>query len=443
MKKNLPKKMEHAVKTIKHTVKSAYGLIFISGKNVSLPYAFDSHGIIRYYMNFEMKGYYGLMPLANGRYIIYDRKYLCPTYLLPYCTQIYEGDLFGRFHKVFYLPKGCHHDACEKEPGGNLMLITNSLKKQLGDVVIEVDRNTGEIADQLDFRHILGNAHRDMMGWIHLNTVTYDNKEDTLLICARNLHSVCNIRWKTKKLLWILADPRFWEGTEYESKVLKPDRETSWFYQPHTSYWVSQNQLAVFDNHWHKRRPVPYFDEDPASYVKLFRVDETKHTVSLEHSYRGEKSKITSNPRVEPAKKRVFSMEGTLEPLINGHGGMVYEYDYDTEEVLNQYLIQDYYYRGYEFLPEYDRLAEKMELDQNYVAGFLTRPKEVEHNITIPDQSFSELGAADKKDLIFELSDDTVYIRARDHRIKCVYFVGKNYTYKRDFRKPPQYITDL
>lgn len=436
--KPLPKRLENAVRVEKHTAKSAYGLIFVSGKSIPFPYAFDSHGVIRYYMSYKPKGY-GLIPLSKGRYIFFDRKFLCPTYQLPYSTQVYEMDVLGRVHKVFYMPNGCHHDACEKDSGGNLFMITNSLKGHIGDVVAEVDRDTGEIVDHLDFRKIFGKAHRDNINWIHLNTVSYDKEEDELLICARNLHSICKIKWSTKKLIWILCDPRFWERTDYESKVLKPVGDMRWCYQPHAPYWISKDQLAVFDNHWHARRPVNYFDGDAASYVKIFRIDEEQFIVSMEHSYRGAKSKITSNPRVNMEKKRVFSMEANLEPFIDGRGGMIYEYDYDTEEVLNQYSIRHVYYRGYEFSPEYDNLAKEMEIAENYIAGFLNKPKEIESNIPIPENLLSEVKFEEKEEVTFDRSDDVVYIGTKDHLLQGVYFVGEERTYFRDLSKPAQH----
>ncbi len=434
----LPSCLEGALRIEKRTEKTAYGLIFVSGKAIPLPYAFDSHGIIRYYLDFSTKGY-GLIPLSGGRYILFDRKYLSPTYLLPYSSQIYDMDLWGRVHKVFYLPKGCHHDVCEKEPGGNLMLITNSLAKHVGDVVIEVDRNTGEIVDQLDFRYVLGMSYRDMTSWIHLNTVLFRKEENALFICARNLHSVCKVNWKTKKLIWILGDPRFWKDTIYESKVLRPVGEIQWFYQPHSPYWASEDQLAIFDNHWHLRRPLPYFDDDPNSYVKIFKIDEERRTASLEHSYKGVKSKITSNPRVVKEKNRMFSMEGYLEPEIDGYGGMIYEFNYETEQVLNQFAIRDKFYRTYELAPDYDSLSREMILDENYIAGFLKKPKYTETRVKIPEQSITEEVTADgKQSVYFEISEDVLYIGARDHNIRGVYFAGKNNNYFRDMSKPPQ-----
>ncbi len=441
----LPKSLEGAAKVEKHSAKSAYNLILVSGKSAPYPFAFDSSGCIRYYLNYRPKGY-GLLPLSNERYIFVERKVLCPTYQLPHSTQIYEIDALGRIYKVFYVPRGCHHDVCEKEPGGNLLAITNSIEGHIGDVIIELDRNTGEIVDRVDLRQIFGNTHRDNINWTHLNTVSYNKEEDTVLFCARNLHSVCKIRWSTKELLWILCDPRFWENTPFEGKLLKPVGEMKWSYQAHAPYVFekceekpNEVRLAIFDNHHQARRKVSFFDGDNHSYIKIYRINEKDHTVTMEHSYQGVKSKITSNPRVEREKDRVFSMGAYLDPLFEeSRGGMIYEFDYDTEEVLNQYSIKYYYYRGYEFSPDYGILAGKMKLDSNYMAGFLIKPERFDGMVEIPEDKLADVEFDNREEVTIARTDEVIYIGTKDHLLGQVYFVGKKNTYYRDIRKPEQ-----
>lgn len=440
--KKLPKSLLNAVKKVKHEAKSVYNLILVSGKSAPLPFAFDSSGCIRYYLNYRPKGY-GLIPLSQGRYIFFERKVLYPTYQLPHATQIYEIDLLGRIYKVFFVPKGCHHDICEMEPGGNLLTITNSIQGHIGDVIIEIDRKTGAILHRIDLREIFGTVHRDNINWVHLNTLSYDKEEDTVLFCARNLHSICKVKWSSKELLWILCDPRFWEGTGFEKKVLKPEGEVQWSYQAHAPYVFEQKdeeiKLAVFDNHHHARRKVSFFDGDMHSYVKIYSINEKEHTVRMEHAYQGVKSKITSNPRIEVDARRVFSMGAYLDPLYEEKwGGMIYEYDYDTEVVINQYAIRYYYYRGYELRPNYNALAEKMELEEYPIAGFLIKPKETNKKIAIPKKKLKDVSFENREEVTITRTNEVIYIGTKDHMLGQVFFVGKKHTYYRDIRKPKQ-----
>ena len=53
---------------------------------------------------------------------------------------------------------------------------------------------------------------------------------------------------------------------------------------------------------------------------------------------------------------------------------MTYEFDYDTEKVLNQYCLKKTFYRAEEMRIDYNDLASPMELDENYIKGELWQP---------------------------------------------------------------------
>lgn len=436
----LPASLQDAVQVEESGGTTAFGLTLVSGKSVPYPFAYDKSGTIRYFLNHRPRGY-GLFPLANGHFIFVDRQVLIPTYEIPHSTQIYEMDYFGRVHKTYFVEKGGHHDIHEKTPGGNLLMVSNSMDNHVEDVILEIDRTTGDIVKSLDMREIFHETYCNLIDWVHINTISYDEKSRCVLISPRNLHSLVKVNWDTKELIWILCDPRFWEGTNYIDKVLKPVGDISWHYQQHAAYQLSDdldgnpntNHYIMFDNHWHKRRRVKFFDNDELSYAKIYTVDEINKTVKLEHKYAGVKSKITSNALLDFAKKRVFSMGGYLEPLIDDRQGMIYEYDYDTEKVINQYSIKYFFYRAYEFVINYNCLATPMVKDKNYLVGHLEKPVLTNETITDTQNKLPEDANID-----YIIKEDIFHIQGFDHLIKKVYFVGKNKTYVRDMSRTYQ-----
>ena len=64
-------------------------------------------------------------------------------------------------------------------------------------------------------------------------------------------------------------------------------------------------------------------------------------TVRQDKLFKSVKSIITSNCEYDKNKNRMFSFGGYLHPLIGGQKGMVYEYDYKTGAVLNQYSAKN------------------------------------------------------------------------------------------------------
>lgn len=431
----LPESLLDMVNVKQYSGSSAFGLTMVSGKSVPYPFAYDSAGHIRYYLKFRPRGY-GLFPMDKDRFLCGDRSELLQTYEIAHPTQLYDMDYFGRQFKIYYVKNGCHHDYNEKTPGGNILVVSSTMDGYYEDMIVEIDRNTGDIVKTLDLRDIFGSTYCDRTDWVHINTISYDESSNSVLISPRNLHSVIKVDWGTNELIWILCDPRFWEGTEYMDKVLKPEGEISWHYQQHAAYELPENldgyentrHIILFDNHWHKRRRVDFFDEDTSSYVKIYTIDEQTNTVRLEHSYQGVKSKITSNGLLDFKKRRVFSMGGYLDPLIDERGAMICEYDYDTEKMLNQYSIKNYFFRAYEMKVNYQVLAEPMPKDENYVVGSLQRIELLNTKITVPDMKIPTEVQTD-----YKIKEDVLYLYTVDHAISHIYLLGNNRDYVQDY----------
>lgn len=429
----LPSSMDQIVKVEKSTKPSAYGLIEVSGFATPHPFAFDTQGHVRWYLS-ETYASYGYFPLTNGHFIVMESDIMIQTYEKPHAQLLYEMDFLGRVHQIYVIENGAHHEVIEKTPGGNLLVLTNSIDEHVEDVVQEIDRNTGEIVKSLDMREIFGDTYVDMIDWAHLNTVSYNPKDDSILISVRNVHSGIKVNWTTNELVWILGHPEFWKGTPYEDKVLQPEGDIIWHFQPHSIYEISQDldnnpdtiQIMMFDNHWDKTRKVDFFDNLEFSYVSIFIVNEDAMTVTQPHTYEGIKSKITSNSCFDYDAGRVFFMGGYLaEETEDGRNGMIYEYDYDSEEVLNQYSFRHDFYRAYEFSPDLNTCAKPLELSGNYFKGTLRAASLNPKAKALPDEILEE-------GVTLSMLQQILLIKAGDHKVSKVEFLGENNNYLLD-----------
>ncbi len=440
--KALATKLQDAVVVKQHNALSAVPYMLVSGKGAPYPFAFDEQGQIRYVLSLRPSGY-GMIPLSGGRYALIERRIMTPTYQYPYSTQFYEIDLLGRVYKTYHVPKGTHHDICEMEPGGNLLTVTNSNQGHIGDVIVELDRKTGEIKKQLDMRNVFGEKYQNIIGWTHINTLIYEKETDMLYFCARNLHSVVKLNWKTNHIEWILGDPAFWKGTKEAKYVLSGQGEIEWSYQPHCpvrlySEMKDREKIMIFDNHWAKRRPVETFTETEHSYVKIYEIDEIKHQMTMIKKFTTVKSKITSNP-ILPTNDRVIAAGAYLEPRLENRGGMIDEFDYASGEMLNRYAIKYYFYRGYPFLPDIEELSVKMEETEYPSAGFLYDPIRVSRKeLSKAIEPLSSLIQEEKKEIKVTYQGDMLLIGAKDHQMQMVYLDAGKALYVRDFSQPPQ-----
>lgn len=478
----LPDHMEDMVEVKKKTQPSAFNLTFVYGGDTLYPYAFDNSGKIRYYLKRTPKAY-GLFPMSKGIFLFSENNISVPTYSNPHATQALEMDLFGRVYNVIHVKKGLHHDAREMEPGGNIIAAASSLEGYNEDAIIEIDRKTGKVVKEVHLDDIIPDStYKDTVDWAHINTVSYDAKEHSVLVCLRNLHTVVNIDWDNLTLKWMVGDPSFWEETSMKDSLLRPVTDINWFYQAHAAYFLEDDidgnpdtkHMIIYDNHWDKRRPAKNFDGDINSYVRIYTINEKEGTVDLIKSFPSWKSKIRSNGIYVGDKDRLFVMSGYLEPPMDEMEGLIYEYDFKTEELINHYATVNSFYRAYEFWPDYTELSKPMPLYKDYILGELYEPTlteapDVAEALLQPESEGEEKSERARKRMRKELraklykqekkkkksvleaereknianvtmylSEDYLYMKAMDHLVSHIYFVGQEHTFVQDYSMTTQ-----
>lgn len=428
----LPELMDDMVRPVKVSGTSAYGLTMVYGQNCLNSFAYDCEGDVRWFLD-RKSGNSGLYNLSNGRFIFQDKAAYTPSPLSPYITNLLEMDYLGRVHNLYYIPGGNHHEVKEKEPGGNLLATTSSLKGHVEDKIVELDRKTGKIVNELEIEDIFGEAYANKVDWAHLNTVSYQKETDTILISPRNLQSGVKINWTTHEIVWILGIPEFWKGSEFEKYVLKPQGDIVWHFQQHTVYQVDADldnnpdtvEISVFDNHWHHDHKVKQYDGRPDSYATVYSVDEKNMTVKQIKNLPIKKSRITSNVVYDKDSNHLFAMAGALVNTEDKRIGMTYEFDYDTGEIINQYSIKGKFYRATEMSLNFEDLSSAMVPDENYMKGSLRPAVKVAENIETPEKTL-------KKGMEFKLVGSVLYVYAQEGKISRMIFKGKEHSYVYD-----------
>lgn len=442
--KGLPKSLKNIITVKKMSKKPGLSNILITGGSDIRPCVIDREGKIRWYTRRKPKGY-GLFLLSNGRFLFLETDISAPSFTNPHSVQMYDMDFLGRVRKTYLIKNGIHHTACEKEMGGNIMAAGSSMEGHLEDLIMEIDRHTGEIVNKVKLGDIFDETYQDMIDWAHLNSVAYYEKDESVLVSMRNIHSVSSVDWKTGKMRWLLSDPRFWEGTEMEAMLLKPVGEVPFFYQQHAAYELEANldgnpdtkHIIVFDNHWHKRRKVEFFDKDKKSFVTIYTINEKERTVSLYKRFGCPKSKIRSNAILLHEKNRLYAMEGSLVKPIEENIGLIREYDFGKGKVLSEIYVKPGFFQAREFEPSVSELAKPLLAGREYLCGDLKRP---EH---LSEEEFSTLNfqrscKVNDMAIDYRMQEDLLYIHGVDHSIAKVYLIGKEDNYVIDFSETYQ-----
>lgn len=442
--KGLPRHLKKIVTVKKMAKKPALKNILIVGGSDIHPCVIDREGKIRWYTRRKPKGY-GLFLLKNGHFLFLESHISAPSYTNPHSVQMYDMDFLGRVHMSYMVKNGIHHSASENEENGNIMACGSSMEGHLEDLIMEIDRQTGQIVKKVKLGDIFDATYQDRPDWAHLNSVEYYKKDHSVLVSMRNIHSVCSVDWDTGKMRWLLSDPKFWEGTEMEKMLLKPVGDVPFFYQQHAAMELDMDldgnpdtkHVLVFDNHWHKRRPVKDFDEDKKSYVSIYTINEKERTVKLEKRFGCPKSKIRSNGIYFKDKNRLYSMEGSLVKPIEDNVGTIREYDSRKGKVVSEILIKPGFFQARAFEPDVPELAKPLLANRNYICGDLKRPK------PLLKEELSWLKGIQSRrvdDLVidYKTNEDILYVHGMDHSIRKVYLLGKKGNYAVDFTETKQ-----
>lgn len=437
--KKLPEYMGECITVKKKAENPAFPMILINGGVDIHTCAFDKEGDIRFYLRRKSRGY-GIFPLPNGHFFYMEKDIATPSFSNPQTVQSHDMDYFGRVFKTYHTKNGVHHTA-EEKTGGNIITGSSTMLEHTEDMVIEIDRNTGEIVWELNIGDLFDDTYKDMMDWAHVNSAVYYEKDHTVIVSLRNIHSVICVDYHTKQLRWLLSDPKFWEGTPMTEFLLKPVGDVPWTYQQHAAYEVelhpdngnSENKhIMIYDNHWAKRRKAASFDKDPLSYVSFYDVNEKEMTVSLYKRFAGPKTRIRANGIYVPGKKRVYNMAGCYSEPVDGDMGAVFEYDFESGKVLSEYGVKPGFFRGYSFEPDIAELAKPMEYTRNYYGGELKCPKRMsdeEYKRVTDKKADSEKGS----EINYWLQEDILMVEATDHQLQKIYLFGNNGNYAVDY----------
>ena len=278
--------------------------------------AIDNHGRVRWMRKLDKRAA-GIEKLSNGNLFVHDTDS---------CSR--EIDVAGDTINAWYAkhrPQGEHpggipvdvrslHHQPHQMPNGNFLALSGHSKvvkdwpasvhepdkhkadrEIVGDMIVEFSPD-GEVVwswdsfDHLDpyrtgydaldaYWHVRG--FPGAADWTHGNGVTYDPRDDSVLVSLRLQDCVLKIDRKSGDIIWILGDHGNWSH-ELQKKLLKPVGEHfRWPWHQHNPRITSEGTIVLFDNGIYGARPgqerLPFHKS--FSRGVEFRVDEEAMTV--------------------------------------------------------------------------------------------------------------------------------------------------------------------
>ncbi len=447
--KNLPEQLNGLVKSVKSSEDTGMPFVFVTGGIGGSTYAFDRQGEIRYYMS-RIPRQYGVYPQEDGRFLFPERHINEPTFINPHANVMHDMDYLGRVKETYYVEGGLHHWVVPI-PGtdGRIVLgAGSSMKRRMEDAIVRYNRNTGEIEDFYDLGDMFFPAIESRYDWAHLNRIVCVDEEH-VIVSMRNCHTVAKLHLPSRTVVWILAHPGIYEGTDLADKVLRVQGEDfQHFYQQHAVEVVNTRQrkgttedsqrleLMLFDNHCTTKMAVPWFDGKEESYVCFYEIDEAKRTVRMVKRFMCPLSPTRCNGWYDEKKHRVFAMAGAANSVEDCDAARVMEWDFESGELVSDYEVYRGYFRAYPFELTDSELDLKVDVPTVYRQGELAPPVRKEEmsstdfvgpvlEMTKTAHGVAEEGDEGDSGISLAYMDNLLMVRAQDHAVAKVYFVGK------------------
>lgn len=373
-------------------------------QTVPLNYVLDTQGEFRWWLDpeavFDARG----IDLAKRGYAMGFRPTKSGTYTFVQGQKWYEMNFMGKIVGEHDLPRGyidMSHASWEM-PNGHILLRAakaNYLRPDgqkvhtVRDHILEVDRS-GNLIDVWDLNMILDNTRDDLIknldlgavcmnvdvtaagqkvanepeapfgdspgvgagrNWAHVNSVSYDPEDDSIIISARH-QGVMKIG-RDKQVKWILAPSTGWKNG-LEKKLLKPvdkngkpinctpngecEGDFDFTYTQHAA-WPSHSgrgNLTVFDNGQIRHYDQPALPEMNYSRIVEYKIDPKTMTVQQTWAVGKEKghdwfAPITSNVEWMKDKDTMMAFWGSVGIFNQKIGtiGRISEMDYNTKEL--------------------------------------------------------------------------------------------------------------
>ncbi len=216
-------------------------------------YYLDTNGEVRFYLD---EGFLvNIIFTEEGTILLNPYGITTKGLIEGYSNGIIEIDYLGRIIKYYKVPFEVHH-SFEILPNNNLLIATSDDTVYIEDTVIEIDRESGEIVNEWDYKDYMDmnrvariGVHSRSGDWIHINSVFYDEETNSLVASGRQ-QAIISIDKDTEEINWILSEDYGYSESDpaKDNLLISIDDDLEYPNGQHALSLTDDGNLLVFDN---------------------------------------------------------------------------------------------------------------------------------------------------------------------------------------------------
>lgn len=276
-------------------------LYFFTPSSRGKTVAYDVNGDVRWYLTNQAP--WKIDRVDNGRLVLSTERQIHAPY---YTTGLYEMDLLGKIYVEYSLPGGYHHDYYEMK-NGNLLVASDDFLSDAGtveDIIVELDRKTGEAVKTFDLKDILNmedgkSESWTAYDWFHNNSVWFDEATNSITLSGRHQDAVINIDYDTGGLNWIIGDSTGWSD-EYQKYFFTPIGELEWQWSQHAAMITPEGYVFILDNGNNKSKIANQYVSAADSYTRgvIYEINTDDMTIRQVWQYGKERGSAFYSPYI-------------------------------------------------------------------------------------------------------------------------------------------------
>lgn len=250
------------------------------------PVAYDNNGDVRWYLT-STHIVTNINYLKNGNLMISSERLASPVYNM---VGLYEMSLIGKIYKEYIYEGGYHHDFFEMEDGNILFLSNDYNKKTEHDLIVLMDRQTGNILKKYELDKILPMDQGKQQNWtekswFHANSIWYDKSDNSITVSGRHQDIIVNLDYDSGKINWLLGDNTTWDDN-MKKYFLKGVGDISWQYAQHSVSKIG-DEIYVFDNGNNRSKLKEKYISPKKNYSRavIYKINKNNFEVSQIYEY--------------------------------------------------------------------------------------------------------------------------------------------------------------